>query len=660
MDAISNALIFFFYGLAAVGIATLCGTIVVRLMSFANPRLKDVNGLIYFIYCYATGLIVLPTIYAAYYTNGITVLWLALFLMLAFLFFYRSPVKLFVPINKYVISGLFVGFTVINVFFFLCRFDFHNNLPRPFNYDYGHYVQLFYSMQWNGVESSDALLSKFSPSLVSIPYHYYDIWAAGLWSWPGISPLLGYIMFNPILFLFGIYAIVYFVAISQTSWWQAILVVLLIIGLSSQTGALLELIGIKNKFTAYFQELDVRSMTLASPKLIPLRFFLFLAFLLFFTRSYVSALILLSIVGVLDISNMATSFTALLFIFAVVCRKKFMKWRIEFLTVSAILLLLCLFYYFSFLSSKSIDSHLVANGVASPNLIKIFVFLIKVFIYPQLAHASLFLVIIMFSFEELRKNLYAYLLVACVLFFGGAVYTLLDTLLFFEDAGQFHANNYGLVTVFISLVLVVRVRKTVMVILAFLTINNIKSIVEKIQPNNYRYSKDFIIQVRSELSLSDFGGILSTMVPSNQGYDYKINSLKIFIYPYGIFTEHTGYFFYYLPQYKFHIPLYDLHVPIDSTNARELAIQRQFLFLNYYLNLKKTEPDVSERDAQIRFMKERGIDWIYVHHTYDWPEEWDVYVRKKIVDPNTGDMMVYLKPWNQMSFRKPEIYEIIR
>jgi hypothetical protein len=251
----------------------------------------------------------------------------------------------------------------------------------------------------------------------------------------------------------------------------------------------------------------------------------------------------------------------------------------------------------------------------------------------------------MFSFEELRKNLYAYLLVACVLFFGGAVYTLLDTLLFFEDAGQFHANNYGLVTVFISLVLVVRVRKTVMVILAFLTINNIKSIVEKIQPNNYRYSKDFIIQVRSELSLSDFGGILSTMVPSNQGYDHNINSLKIFIYPYGTFTEHTEYFFYYLPQYKFHIPLYDLHVPIDSTNARELAIQRQFLFLNYYLNLKKTEPDVSERDAQIRFMKERGIDWIYVHHTYDWPEEWDVYVRKKIVDPNTGDMMVYLKPW---------------
>jgi hypothetical protein len=45
-------------------------------------------------------------------------------------------------------------------------------------------------------------------------------------------------------------------------------------------------------------------------------------------------------------------------------------------------------------------------------------------------------------------------------------------------------------------------------------------------------------------------------------------------------------------------------------------------------------------------MRERNIDWVFHDSTFTWPQEWEQYVRKKIVDPNTRATMVYLKPWN--------------
>jgi hypothetical protein len=95
------------------------------------------------------------------------------------------------------------------------------------------------------------------------------------------------------------------------------------------------------------------------------------------------------------------------------------------------------------------------------------------------------------------------------------------------------------------------------------------------------------------------------------------------------------------------IPLIDLHVPIDTLNPREVAIRKHFIFYNYFQQKKMENPYITEREAQIMFMRERNIDWVFHDSTFTWPQEWEQYVRKKIVDINTRATMVYLKPWSK-------------
>jgi hypothetical protein len=93
------------------------------------------------------------------------------------------------------------------------------------------------------------------------------------------------------------------------------------------------------------------------------------------------------------------------------------------------------------------------------------------------------------------------------------------------------------------------------------------------------------------------------------------------------------------------IPTWDLHVPIDSLNPRELEIQEQYVFLDYYNKKRKENSSIDEKGAQIMFLKERQIDWIYLQDSTEWPDEWEKYVRKKIIDKNTRTAIIYLKPW---------------
>ncbi|MDW8333455.1 MAG: hypothetical protein RMM53_04485 [Bacteroidia bacterium] len=651
MEFYTEILKHFVYCTIALSITAVSGGIVLRLISFINPHLKDVKGLIRFILCYATGLVVLPTIYAAFHTSGKTVLWIGLAAFLYFVANVKPTQFSFMPLSFKPIIFYFVASFMLVA---LIIFDFHSVYiyKKPF-WDHAFYTTLFQSMKAYECESVLAIPSIATQDCGYFLYHYYDLWLAALFDQIfNICGINAYMIVASVNFYFGIAILAYYIAFRLTSCFcVSIFLGFAYIFLATGFGIFSDIFGYRSIATDLFSIVDSYYSPVKfgmSFKYLPLYFFLLLASYFYAMRDILSfvLLVLVSLVFNVGLLLMVVLLLVWITIFLVLKFRIIADYRKMTYFHSLIFISLILIFLFIPLLITEKQNSIAIVKIPSESLFQRIKLILFDPIYYSLIKTIFFffshLVIIAFIWKHMRfffRNYLTEIFFLTVLFAGSHwVYLTIFLATGFEDAHQFWHTPLiiGGVLIFWAVVKLLASTKSkltwILIVLPLTAkVYHILLFTNQEKSKN-KFDTSFLTSILSEHISNSIGAFLA---------DYEsTKNKKIFHTDFFI-----GYIKSYTDKYLTAIPLYDIHVPIDSSSTRELAIQRQFLFLNYYQNIKKVEPYISEREAQIRFMKERNIDWIYLHNTYTWPTEWDVYVRKKIIDPNTKDMMIYLKPW---------------
>ena len=632
----------------------LSGEIVLRLFGLLNPRIKDIRGGIRFLFALVSGLITMPTVYAFWITSGGTILTVVIPLWYLALSEYRN--ESYVRIEWKLLSALIIGFSAL-----FGAYTFKQTLNcdlvyRPVHWDIGTYFNIYYGMVESGKESIFAFPNQMNSPETKVPYHYFDVWNAGVWSRiSGQAYVVVYTYTLPIMISFVIFfALLIFLITRKAPHFTALSVLALFIfwqqpnwdyiyeyiGYHIRYDPILSLFHLLADYADPNAANSTRPFLTNSFKHMPITLLCSLS-LLFSLRNSKYLFLMMPII---NISCVALWVICILFCAYFVLKmflEKFdAKHMLFVIACSFVFAYFILHYSYQFNSNQPIS---VVNVRMEFSLLE-FVAEMAAYFFKNLVviillfavHGLIILLVLRPALSSILQNsFFLFLLLTLSIFIAFIVSYVFNN----EDGKSFIYTALLYPTVLIlacASFLVSRIKISAILFAAFVYLSFYEITMKRESVLN---SFEFLSTILNERVHSKTGAFIF-------GRSYIVDShVDLVIHKKKIFLFNTNILILLSPNYVGTICLSDLHVPIDSTNARELAIQRQFLFLNYYLNLKKSEPDISEPEAQIRFMKERGIDWIFVDHTYDWPEEWDVYVRKKIVDPNTRDMMVYLKPW---------------